>query len=187
MPTGAVDGYMSDGDAFNHKSLSPSSHYQPHSPPSQSSIDDGYLSEGGASFYAKKIQHRIAIEKQKTVEEQNRKLEEFSSKRPLPGLPDVLGSTSNTTDMTQNQIYRVVGGRNKPKSEAGMQTESNIIKQSVQEHYDWKQVCVTVEHRFFLSKCQIIILFHYWKPLSYCSFANFFLLFFRRWLTMPKF
>ena len=150
---------MSDGDAFNHKSLSPNSpHYQAHSPPSQSSIDDGYLSEGGASFYAKKIQNRIAIEKQKTVEEQNRKLEEFSSKRPLPGLPDVLGNSEMTGGGNSNPIYRVVGGRNKPKSEAGMQTESNMtIKQSVQEHYDWKQVCAIVlsvsnRNRFFFGK-----------------------------------
>ncbi len=49
----------------------------------QCSADDGYLSEGGASFYAKKIQSRIALEKQKTVEEQNRNLE--ANKRPLPG------------------------------------------------------------------------------------------------------
>ena len=49
----------------------------------QCSADDGYLSEGGASFYAKKIQSRIAFEKQKTVEEQNRNLE--ANKRPLPG------------------------------------------------------------------------------------------------------
>ena len=158
---------MSDGDAFNHKSLSPNSqHYQAHSPPSQSSIDDGYLSEGGASFYAKKIQNRIAIEKQKTVEEQNRKLEEFSSKRPLPGLPDVLGNSEMTGGGNSNPIYRVVGGRNKPKSEAGMQTESNMtIKQSVQEHYDWKQVQqksilfqndVRCKHRFSSST-------HYWK------------------------
>ena len=47
--------------------------------------DDGYLSEGGASFYAKKIQSRIALEKQKAVEEQNRKLDEVANKRPLPG------------------------------------------------------------------------------------------------------
>ena len=155
---------MSDGDAsFNHKSLSPNSpHYQAHSPPSQSSIDDGYLSEGGASFYAKKIQNRIAIEKQKTVEEQNRKLEEFSSKRPLPGLPDVLGNSEMTGGGNSNPIYRVVGGRNKPKSEAGMQTESNMaIKQSVQEHYDWKQVLYLLyslfvtEIDFSLAKCQM--------------------------------
>ena len=166
---------MSDGDAsFNHKSLSPNSpHYQAHSPPSQSSIDDGYLSEGGASFYAKKIQNRIAIEKQKTVEEQNRKLEEFSSKRPLPGLPDVLGNSEMPGGGNSNPIYRVVGGRNKPKSEAGMQTESNMaIKQSVQEHYDWKQVNllyslfvteidfswqnVRCKHRFSSSESSII-------------------------------
>ena len=141
---------MSDSDAFHLKS-SPTSQYHvtPHSgnysqnsPPSNSSIDDGYLSEGGASFYAKKIQNRIALEKQKTVEEQNRKLDEVS-KRPLPGLPDVLGANS-PEKMNNGQIYRVVGGRKHvQKSEAGMQTESNNsanIKQSVQEHYDWKQV-----------------------------------------------
>ena len=36
--------------------------------------DDGYLSEGGASFYARKIQSRIALEKQKEVEEQRNRL-----------------------------------------------------------------------------------------------------------------
>ena len=153
---------MSDGDAFNHKSLSPNSqHYQAHSPPSQSSIDDGYLSEGGASFYAKKIQNRIAIEKQKTVEEQNRKLEEFSSKRPLPGLPDVLGNSEMRGEGNNaNPIYRVVGGRNKPKSEAGMQTESNMtIKQSVQEHYDWKQVQQNRNRFFFRMMSDVNIVF----------------------------
>ena len=148
---------MSDSDAFHFK-YSPTSQYLTHSggsssknsPPSNSSIDDGYLSEGGASFYAKKIQNRIALEKQKTVEEQNRRLDEVVAKRPLPGLPDVLGGNSPTSEnakmnVNNGQIYRVVGGRKHiQKSEAGMQTESDSrgnIKQSVQEHYDWKQVC----------------------------------------------
>lgn len=121
---------MSDsGDAF---AKSPNATQLPNSPPqSHSSIDDGYLSEGGASFYAKKIQNRIALEKQKEVEEQNRK---------LSGLPDFLGGSS-AADKMNNQIYRVVGGRKHvQKSEMGMQTESNSIKQPVQDHYDWKQV-----------------------------------------------
>jgi hypothetical protein len=36
--------------------------------------EDGYYSEGGSSFYARKIQSRIALEKQKTAEEQRKKL-----------------------------------------------------------------------------------------------------------------
>ena len=36
--------------------------------------EDGYYSEGGSSFYARKIQSRIAMEKQKTAEEQRKKL-----------------------------------------------------------------------------------------------------------------
>ena len=36
--------------------------------------EDGYYSEGGSSVYARKIQTRIALEKQKTAEEQRRKL-----------------------------------------------------------------------------------------------------------------
>jgi hypothetical protein len=36
--------------------------------------EDGYYSEGGSSFYARKIQTRIALEKQKTAEEQRKKL-----------------------------------------------------------------------------------------------------------------
>ena len=131
---------MSDGDALNVKT-SPNP-YQPNSPPSQSSIDDGYLSEGGASFYARKIQSRIALEKQKTAEEQARKFEEVydRAKRPLPGLPDVLGNeTKMNGSGDSNPIYRVVGGRKHvQKSEAAMQTD--VIKQSVQDHYDWKQV-----------------------------------------------
>ena len=40
---------------------------------------------------------------------------------------------------SSNPIYRVVGGRKHvQKSEAAMQTDT--IKQSVQDHYDWKQV-----------------------------------------------
>ena len=144
---------MSDGDALQSVVRTSPNNYS--SPPSQSSIDDGYLSEGGASFYAKKIQNRIAFEKQKTVEEQNRKLDEvctaagkaaLAAKRPLPGLPDVLvgGESNGGKMMTTNQIYRVVGGRKHvEKSEAAMQTESNSIKQSVHEHYDWKQVTDT--------------------------------------------
>ena len=114
---GGSDGYMSDGDALNLKSSPCINQYYPHhhhhhghqqhlpnSPPSQSSIDDGYLSEGGASFYARKIQSRIALEKQKTAEEQARKFEEVydraASKRPLPGLPDVLGG--NEPKMNSN-------------------------------------------------------------------------------------
>ena len=58
----------------------------------------------------------------------------------MAGWADVLGGESSKM-MTTNQIYRVVGGRKHvEKSEAAMQTESNSIKQSVQEHYDWKQV-----------------------------------------------
>ena len=76
---------MSDSDAAFHLKCSPSSHYGNSPPVSQCSADDGYLSEGGASFYEKKIQSRIALEKQKTVEEQNRKLDEVANKRPLPG------------------------------------------------------------------------------------------------------
>lgn len=153
---GIVDGYTSDSDAFHFKYSPGSSQYQgsannSSSPPcSQSSIDDGYLSEGGASFYAKKIQSRIALEKQKEVEEQNRKLHDTSGKRPLPGLPDFLGGAGQQQQqagdkmISTNQIYRVVGGRKHvQKSETAMQTESNNsgnIKQPVQEHYDWKQV-----------------------------------------------
>ena len=108
------------------------------------------MSEGGASFYARKIQSRIALEKQKTAEEQARKFEEVydrtaASKRPLPGLPDVLGgnepkmNSNNGGGDSGNPIYRVVGGRKHvQKSEAAMQTDT--IKQSVQDHYDWKQV-----------------------------------------------
>lgn len=145
---------MSDSDAFQLKCKSPTGYASANSPPSQSSIDDGYLSEGGASFYAKRIQNRIALEKQKEVEEQNRKLDQRS--RPLPGLPDFLGSQPSAqaspetapSKMNSNasQIYRVVGGRKHvQKSEAGMQTEvgnggGGSIKQPVQEHYDWKQV-----------------------------------------------
>ena len=136
---------MSDGDALNLKT-SPNQ-YQPNSPPSQSSIDDGYLSEGGASFYARKIQTRIALEKQKAAEEQARKFEEVYdraklSTRPLPGLPDVLGNDGKMNGSgagDSSPIYRVVGGRkNVQKSEIAMQTD--VIKQSVQDHYDWKQV-----------------------------------------------
>ena len=101
-----MDGYMSDGEALQK-------YYQPQSTASTfisgnpircsgaSSSDrnsgniseDGYLSEGGASFYARKIQTRIAIEKQKAAEEQRKKLGDVyeSKRRPLPGLPDILG------------------------------------------------------------------------------------------------
>lgn len=151
---------MSDGDAFALKTCHSSQYQQQKSPPSQSSIDDGYLSEGGASFYARKIQSRIALEKQKTVEEQNKKLEEVygkaAARRPLPGLPDILGAGDQSNKMRAaaagggaaetGQIYRVVGGRKHiQKSEAGMQTDTNSIKQPVQDHYDWKQV------RFFFE------------------------------------
>ena len=51
------------------------------------------MSEGGASFYARKIQTRIAMEKQKAAEEQRQKL----NGRPLPGLPDVLSSKDKMT------------------------------------------------------------------------------------------
>ncbi|TRY75006.1 hypothetical protein TCAL_09848 [Tigriopus californicus] len=130
-------GYLSDGDtAFfnNNKSA-------------QSNLDDGYLSEGGASFYARKIQTRIALEKQKTAEEQRQK---FS--RPLPGLPEVLSANSpgnmkpqhSSLNCQQESIYRVVGNRNKPKSETGIQTETaSAVKHNNQQqngqHVDWKQ------------------------------------------------
>ena len=60
--------------------------------------DDGYLSEGGASFYARKIQSRIAMEKQKEVEEQRNKLRlgggsgsQQQQQGRGGGLPEVLG------------------------------------------------------------------------------------------------
>ena len=62
--------------------------------------DDGYLSEGGASFYARKIQSRIAMEKQKEVEEQRNKLrlgggsggqQQQQQQGRGGGLPEVLG------------------------------------------------------------------------------------------------
>lgn len=129
-------GYLSDGDAA----------FFSHNKPLQPNADDGYLSEGGASFYARKIQSRIALEKQKTVEEQRQK---FS--RPLPGLPEVLSANSpgnmkpqhSTINGQQESIYRVVGNRNKPKSETGIQTETaSAVKHNNQQngHYvDWKQ------------------------------------------------
>ena len=94
-------------------------------------IDEtGYMSEGGASIYARRIQSRIAMEKQKEVDR---------TCRPLPGLPDILGQ--------DNQVYRVVGGRNKfvQKSDTSIQTETvsalnngqTVTNQ--QNLVDWKQ------------------------------------------------
>lgn len=168
---------MSDGDAFNLKSNQGGAYQQiqgANSPPSQSSIDDGYLSEGGASFYARKIQSRIALEKQKTVEEQNRKLRQ--------ALPEVLGSNSESmSNQNNSQIYRVVGGRKHvPKSEMGMQTDH--IKQPLQDHYDWKQVSSTLftNHSELLRllsfrlTSQILFCFAY-KAATLVSFSGFFL------------
>ena len=109
---GTVDGYMSDGgEAFRLSSGGFSTDPFPPPPgtPSRGRVvssncdpTDGYLSEGGASLYARKIQTRIAIEKQKAAEEQRIKLgvdnsiygspSHRPSSRPLPGLPDVLNS-----------------------------------------------------------------------------------------------
>ena len=108
------DGYMSDGaDVFRLSGGGGATGYPPspyHSSstaagnrgPNPANMDDGYLSEGGASLYARKIQTRIAIEKQKAAEEQRLKLGETSNAgvnpmgvyggspahrgRPLPGL-----------------------------------------------------------------------------------------------------
>ncbi len=154
-----VDGYMSDGDALGINPGNQLGQNSQKSPPhSNSSVDDGYLSEGGASFYARKIQTRIALEKQKTAEEQRKKLDEVydkATRRPLPGLPDVLsGGNSDKMQMptgagSGGQIYRVVGGRKHvQKSEAGMQTEAGAgLKQSVQDHYDWKEVIPSFANR----------------------------------------
>ena len=107
------DGYMSDGADVFRLSGGGATGYPPspyHSSstaagnrgPNPANMDDGYLSEGGASLYARKIQTRIAIEKQKAAEEQRLKLGETSNAgvnpmgvyggspahrgRPLPGL-----------------------------------------------------------------------------------------------------
>ena len=79
---GAVDGYMSDGgEAFRLSGYSAAGSGfdcgggSPHrglvggsgTHPAAVGHDDGYLSEGGASLYARKIQTRIAIEKQKVT------------------------------------------------------------------------------------------------------------------------
>jgi hypothetical protein len=114
----SMDGYMSDGEALQN-------YYHPQSTgspflsgnPIRSSVasssdrnsgnisEDGYLSEGGASFYARKIQTRIAIEKQKAAEEQRKKLGEVyeSKRRPLPGLPDILGQPASTDPNQRSQ------------------------------------------------------------------------------------
>ena len=89
----SLDGYMSDGEALHNHNYyqhhgagqgSPflgNSPFRKHSEATSCASDrnsgniseDGYLSEGGASFYARKIQNRIAIEKQKAAEEQRKK------------------------------------------------------------------------------------------------------------------
>ena len=103
-PFSSLDaGYLSDGDASFFRTGKNTA-----TSPGSAVLDDGYLSEGGASFYARKIQTRIAIEKQKAAEEQRQKLEQATSnRRPLPGLPEVLGQ-QQTADMNggNNSIYR---------------------------------------------------------------------------------
>ena len=129
-----MDGYMSDGEALQK-------YYNPHttgSPflsgnPGRSSrpasdrnsgniSEDGYLSEGGASFYARKIQTRIAIEKQKAAEEQRKKLGEVyeSKRRPLPGLPDILGTASTPTESNQNVSQKQSAQLTKSSSTGGV-------------------------------------------------------------------
>ncbi len=88
--------------------------------------DPGYLSEGGASFYARKIQNRIVQD-----EEEKRR----------SGLPEVLGGQGARMD-DNGAIYRVVGGRkNVQKSEACMQTDaaSAIMAGQQQQTFDWKK------------------------------------------------
>jgi hypothetical protein len=70
-------------------------------------------------------------------------------RRPLPGLPDVLAASTNKDDDRSKEadqpqpsqtIYRVIGGRKHvQKSEASMQTEPSLIKQPMEQHYDWKK------------------------------------------------
>ena len=53
------------------------------------------MSEGGASFYARKIQSRIALEKQKEVEEQRNRLI-LGGQQGRGGLPEVLGGAGGS-------------------------------------------------------------------------------------------
>ena len=141
----ANDGYMSDGgEVFKFANGSKASGS------ACGAVDDGYLSEGGASLYARKIQTRIAIEKQKAAEEQRLKHGDLAGprSRPLPGLPDVLGSgdkipickSSSASNVVNSPaaVYRVVGGRKVQKNDSGIQTDDSF-KQPMVKHYDWKQ------------------------------------------------
>ena len=95
--------------------------------------EDGYRSEGGAEFYSRKVEQRLAYERERAqAEQQHRRFLEGKGAGKLPEgraagkggegrcvgkhqpLPQVLGAGDS------NQVYKVVGGRrNVAKADSG--------------------------------------------------------------------
>ena len=86
--------------------------------------EDGYASEGGAEFYHKKIEQRMAYERQREDAEK-RYLEQASRSGKHQPLPQVLGRQGaqqggEYTLGRAEQVYKVVGGRrNVEKADLG--------------------------------------------------------------------
>ena len=80
-------------------------------------LTDGYTSEGGADFYSRRVEQRLAYEKQRAEAETQHKLYlELSGKAAADDCDSVTGVAGGAS-----QVYKVVGGRrNVPKSDSGM-------------------------------------------------------------------
>lgn len=88
--------------------------------------EDGYTSEGGADFYSRRVEQRLAYEKQRAEAESQHKLYlELTGK--ADGVDRMAPQAVNGRG--PEQVYKVVGARrNVPKSDSGENFIQNIWK-----------------------------------------------------------
>ena len=83
--------------------------------------EDGYTSEGGIDFYSRKVEQRLAYEKQRAEAESQHKLYlELTGKNGYRGMGAATESGTRGVAAPTQQVYKVVGARrNVPKSDSG--------------------------------------------------------------------
>ena len=105
-------GYVSDSDVCRRRGQLDSG-YLSEGGAGRFKAEDGYRSEGGSEYYSRKLEQRLAYERERAeAEQQHRRFLEGKGKHQP--LPQVLGAVDT------NQVYKVVGARrNVSKADSG--------------------------------------------------------------------
>ena len=105
-------GYVSDSDVCRRRGHLDSG-YLSEGGAGRFKAEDGYRSEGGSEYYSRKLEQRLAYERERAeAEQQHRRFLEGKGKHQP--LPQVLGAVDT------NQVYKVVGARrNVSKADSG--------------------------------------------------------------------